>query len=100
MVLQHGQLSAAHVAGHHIQPLFRASSGANELTDERMTAAAWRQGRFVWLTEENGDASRLFLVREIREMENMTLDNLGYMLIEVDFPRWSSSTARPWAAWA
>lgn len=51
-----------------------------------MTAAAWRQGRFVWLTEENGDASRLFLVREIREMENMTLDNLGYMLIEVDFP--------------
>lgn len=65
---------------------FRASSGANELTEERMTAAAWRQGRFIWLTEENGDASRLFLVREIREMENMTLDNLGYMLIEVDFP--------------
>ena len=65
---------------------FRASTGANELTDERMTAAAWRQGRFIWLTEENGDASRLFLVREIREMENMTLDNLGYMLIEVDFP--------------
>ncbi len=65
---------------------FRASSGANELTDERMAAAAWRQGRFIWLTEENGDASRLFLVREIREMENMTLDNLGYMLIEVDFP--------------
>ena len=65
---------------------FRASSGANELTDERMAAAACRQGRFIWLTEENGDASRLFLVREIREMENITLDNLGYMLIEVDFP--------------
>ena len=65
---------------------FRASSGANELTEERMTADAWRQGRFIWLTEENGDASHLFLVREIREMENITLDNLGYMLIEVDFP--------------
>lgn len=72
--------------GNTYSHFFRVSTGANELTDERMAAAAGRQGRFIWLTEEDGDASRLFLVREIREMENMTLDSLGYMLIEVDFP--------------
>lgn len=72
--------------GNTYSHFFRVSTGANELTDERMAAAAGRQGQFIWLTEEDGDTSRLFLVREIRKMENMSLDNLGYMLIEVDFP--------------
>ena len=55
------------------------------MTEERITAAVNHRGRFVWLTEE-GAQTRLFLVREIREMQDMDLDTLGCLLIEVDFP--------------
>lgn len=65
---------------------FTSSTGADELTEARIEAASGRNGRFIWLTEEDGGQARLILVREIREMENMTLDSLGFLLIEVDFP--------------
>lgn len=64
---------------------FELSSGANELTEERIQAAMNHQGRFVWLTER-GERPRLFLVREIREIKGVNLDPLGWILIEVDFP--------------
>lgn len=73
------------VRGNSYNHFFKASAGSNELTEQRIAAAANHQGRFVWLTEE-GDTSRLFLVREIREMQDMELDPIGYLLIEVDFP--------------
>ncbi len=73
------------IRGNSYNHFFEVSSGSNELTEERIAAAAGHRGRFVWLTEE-GTPSRLFLVREIREMEDMDLDTLGYLLIEVDFP--------------
>lgn len=64
---------------------FEVSTGHNELTEERFAAAVKQQGRFVWLVE-GGTQSRLFLVREIREMQNLDLYTLGCLLIEVDFP--------------
>lgn len=64
---------------------FELSTGANELTEERIQAAMNHQGRYVWLTED-GPRPRLFLVREIREMKGVDLETLGWMLIEVDFP--------------
>lgn len=73
------------VRGNSYNHFFKASSGSAELTEERIAAAADRRGRFAWLTEE-GTPSRLFLVRQIREMEDMTLDTIGSLLIEVDFP--------------
>lgn len=72
------------VRGNSYNHFFEVSSGSNELTEERIAAAAGHQGRFAWLAEE-GTPSRLFLVREIREMQNMSLDTIGYLLIEVDF---------------
>ncbi len=71
--------------GSSFNHFFEVSSGSDELTEERIAAALNHKGRFVWLTEED-DPSRLFLVREIREMEDMELDTLGFLLIEVDFP--------------
>ena len=73
------------VRGNSYNHFFEVSSGSNELTPERVAAAADHGGRFVWLPED-GAPSRLFLVREIREMQNMGLEPLGYLLIEVDFP--------------
>ena len=71
--------------GNSYNHFFEASAGSDELTEERITAAVNHRGRFVWLTEE-GAQTRLFLVREIREMQDMDLDTLGCLLIEVDFP--------------
>lgn len=73
------------VRGNAYRHFFGASRGADELTEERIAAATGQQGRYVWLTED-GERSRRILVREIREMEGMALDTLGYLLIEVDFP--------------
>lgn len=71
--------------GNSYNHFFEVSAGSDELTEERITAAVNHRGRFVWLTEE-GAQTRLFLVREIREMQDMDLDTLGCLLIEVDFP--------------
>lgn len=73
------------IRGNSYSYYFGASTGTDELTDERIAATTGRQGRFVWLAED-GDSPRLILVREIREMQDMTLDSLGTMLIEVNFP--------------
>lgn len=71
--------------GNSYNHFFEVSAGSDELTEERITAAVNHRGRFVWLTED-GAQTRLFLVREIREMQDMDLDTLGCLLIEVDFP--------------
>ena len=71
--------------GNSYNHFFEVSAGSDELTEERIPAAVNHRGRFVWLTEE-GAQTRLFLVREIREMQDMDLDTLGCLLIEVDFP--------------
>ena len=71
--------------GNSYNHFFEVSAGSDELTEERITAAVNHRGRFVWLTEE-GAQTRLFLVREIREMQDMDLATLGCLLIEVDFP--------------
>lgn len=64
---------------------FGTSVGAHELTEERVQAAHDGKGRAVWLTED-GERTRLILVREIREMRNLSLEPLGSILIEVNFP--------------
>lgn len=64
---------------------FEKSTGADALTPARIEAATEHRGRYVWLAED-GEQARLFLVREIREIQDMSLDTLGVLLIEVDFP--------------
>lgn len=64
---------------------FGASVNFDRLTDERMQYALGHRGNLVWLAE-GGEEPRLFLLREIREMDKMQLNTLGTMLIEVDFP--------------
>lgn len=71
--------------GRSYSQFFGASVNSDRLTDERIEYASGRQGRLVWLTED-GDQPQLFLLREIREIGNLTMDSLGTMLIEVDFP--------------
>ena len=74
-------------AGAILTITFEASAGSDELTEERITAAVNHRGAFCLArTEEGGAQTRLFLVREIREMQDMDLDTLGCLLIEVDFP--------------
>ena len=71
--------------GNSYNHFLKVSGGSDDLTKEGITAAVNHRGRFVWLTED-GAQTRLFLVREIREMQDMDLDTLGCLLIEVDFP--------------
>lgn len=54
---------------------------------ERAAKALGHNGRAVWLVEEEQEdiPARLFLVREIREMNNFTLDTLATLLFQVDF---------------
>lgn len=73
------------VQGNFYSHFFELSTGADELTEERIQAAMNHQGRYVWLTED-GERPRLFLVREIREMRGVELETLAWILIEVDFP--------------
>lgn len=73
------------VQGNFYSHFFELSTGADELTEERIQAAMNHQGRYVWLTED-GERPRLFLVREIREMRGIELETLAWILIEVDFP--------------
>lgn len=62
---------------------FGHASTADELTEERVVYASGRNGREVWLAEA-GEPARLFLLREIREIKDFTLDPLATMLIEMD----------------
>lgn len=73
------------VGGTIYSHFFEISTGADALTQARMDAATDQHGRYVWLAED-GEQPRLFLVREIREIQDMVLDTLDILLIEVDFP--------------
>lgn len=62
---------------------FGHASTADELTEDRVLYASGRNGREVWLAEA-GEPARLFLLREIREIKELTLNPLATMLIEMD----------------
>ena len=69
--------------GTSFQQFITMSSTQDELTDERMAKALAGYGRPVWLTEP-GDPARVFLLRELREIDGLTLDTLGVALVEID----------------
>lgn len=71
-------------AGTTYSHFFGASVNEDRLTPERLAYASGHIGRLVWLVEA-GNTPKLFLLREIREIEGLTLDTLGTMLIEVNF---------------
>lgn len=77
------QLKSA--GGRTYSHFFGSSLTTDNMTPERIEQAAGHHGRLVWLTED-GETPKLMLAREILEMEKLTLDSLGTMLIEVDFP--------------
>ena len=62
---------------------FGSASTADELTAERVAYAAGRDGREVWLAEE-GEPTRLYLLREIREVKRFSLAPLATLLIQMD----------------
>ncbi len=62
---------------------FGNASTADELTPDRVSLAAGRYGREVWLAED-GTPAKLFLLRGIREIEKFSLDTLATMLIQMD----------------
>lgn len=72
-------------SGASFNRFYATSITADELTPERLNAARGNSGRAVWLAEE-GDPARLFLLREIREIQGLTLDTLATLLIEVNVP--------------
>lgn len=72
-------------SGASFNRFYATSITADELTPERLQAAQGNSGRAVWLAEE-GDPTRLFLLREIREIRGLTLDTLATLLIEVNVP--------------
>lgn len=71
-------------AGTTYSHFFGASVNEDRLTPDRLAYASGHIGRLVWLVED-GNTPKLFLLREIREIEGLTLDTLGTMLIEVNF---------------
>lgn len=62
---------------------FRSYHPSDELTPGRLSYAAGHQGRSVWLSE-GSDPARLFLLREIREIEGLSLQTLATLLVEMD----------------
>lgn len=62
---------------------FGNASTSDELTLNRIKYAASRYGREFWLAED-GRPARLFLLREIREITDFSLDTLATMLIQMD----------------
>lgn len=62
---------------------FGGASTADELTPERIAYASGRNGREVWLAEK-GEPTRLYLLREIREVKSFTLAPLATLLIQMD----------------
>lgn len=77
------QLKAA--SGASFSHFFGSSVNADELTPEMVKLASGHNGRFLWHIKESSGRPQLFLLREIREIEGLTLDTLGTMLIEVNF---------------
>lgn len=66
---------------------FSSGSGnaaiSSQLTAENIQTALDNKGQGAWIIEE-GDPARLFLVREIREIEGLSLRTLGVILIQID----------------
>ena len=57
----------------------------SDMTDERIEYAANHDGRAVWRIEsQDGEMTHLFLLREIREIEEMRLETLATLQIELD----------------
>ena len=57
----------------------------SDMLPERIQDAANHEGRAVWrLESRDGEMTHLFLLREIREMEGLTLDTLATLQIELD----------------
>ena len=71
--------------GAQFSHFFRTSYTSNLLTPERMAHALERHGGPVWLTEGENPA-RIFLLREIREINRLTLDTLAVILVEMNLP--------------
>ncbi|MGN0763811.1 MAG: sensor histidine kinase [Aristaeellaceae bacterium] len=71
--------------GAQFSHFFRTSYTSNLLTDERMAQALEHHGSPVWLTEGENPA-RIFLLREIREIQHLTLDTLAVILVEMNLP--------------
>lgn len=71
--------------GAQFSHFFRTSYTSNLLTDERMAQALEHHGGPVWLTEGENPA-RIFLLREIREIQNLTMDTLAVILVEMNLP--------------
>lgn len=72
-------------SGAQFNQFFRTSYSSNQLTPARMEQAVAGKGRAVWVTEP-GTPVRIFLLREIREINYLTLDTLAVMLVEMDLP--------------
>ena len=71
--------------GAQFSHFFRTSYTSNLRTDERMAQALEHHGGPVWLTEGENPA-RIFLLREIREIQNLTMDTLAVILVEMNLP--------------
>ena len=57
----------------------------SDMLPERIQYAANHEGRAVWrLESRDGELAHLFLLREIREMEGLSLDTLATLQIELD----------------
>ena len=69
--------------GTSFQQFITMSVTRDELTEERMAKALAGHGKPVWQTEP-GDPARVFLLREIREIDSLTLETLGVTLVEID----------------
>ena len=78
------QIKAA--SGAAFSHYFGSSINADELTPDMIARAVGHSGRLVWYVKENsGNRPQLFLLREIREIDGLTLDTLGTILIEINF---------------
>ena len=71
--------------GAQFSHFFRTSYTSNLLTDELMAQALEHHCGPVWLTEGENPA-RIFLLREIREIQNLTMDTLAVILVEMNLP--------------
>ncbi len=78
------QIKAA--SGASFSHYFGSSVNADELTPDMIERATGHSGRLVWhIKKSSGNPPQLFLLREIREIEGLTMDTLGTILIEINF---------------
>ncbi len=73
--------------GVSFQQYLTMSRTTDDLTYERMEKAMEAQGSCVWETDYHETLPRLFLLREIRETDQLFLRPLAVVLIEIDVPR-------------